>query len=148
MIFSCRLRSLIAIAILAVIIAAYRSRFTSVSYLRLTEGVQQPFLEKAFFNESWLLAASAADLQKLLIAGEITSVTLIKNVLSQVAKYDRQGPTFRAMIAISPVALTVAECLLVDRERASGNVRGPLHGIPIIVKVSFTIMPKPVYLSL
>lgn len=84
-------------------------------------------------NEAWFLKASAADLQNALTSGDLTSVDLIKRCLAQVAKYDRQGPTLRAMISESPTAISTAERL--DEERARGNIRGPFHGIPIIVKV-------------
>lgn len=84
-------------------------------------------------NEVWFLKASAADLQNALTSGDLTSVDLVKQCLAQISRYDRQGPTLRAMISESPTAISTAERL--DEERARGNTRGPFHGIPIIIKV-------------
>ena len=85
--------------------------------------------------EQLLLTASATELQALLQSGDLTSVQLVKACLNQIAKYDRSGPTLRAIVSTPPEEhiLSVAERL--DKERAAGKVRGPLHGIPIIVKV-------------
>lgn len=82
-----------------------------------------------------LLTSSAAELQALLRSGDLTSVQLVKACLNQISKYDRSGPTLRAIISTPPAEniLSIAESL--DKERAAGKVRGPLHGIPIIVKV-------------
>lgn len=90
------------------------------------------------YNDTWFLKASAADLQKALAAGDFTSVALVQRSLAQVAKYDRQGPELRAMMSQSPAAVGIAEQL--DKERASGKVRGPFHGIPMIVKVGVDVV--------
>lgn len=90
---------------------------------------------KPVMKELHLLTASAAELQALLRSGDITSVQLVKACLNQIEKYDRSGPTLRAIVSTPPLAslLSVADGL--DKEREAGKVRGPLHGIPIIVKV-------------
>lgn len=93
----------------------------------------RPFSGMAI-DESWLLIASASNLQKLLTAGELSSVDIVKTAFSQVARYDRQGPNLPALVSSSSVALTVAEQL--DQEWASGYFRDALHGIPIILKAS------------
>jgi amidase len=82
-----------------------------------------------------LLTASATELQALLQNGDLTSVQLVEACLNQIAKYDQSGPTLRAIVSTPPEEhiLSVAERL--DKERAAGRIRGPLHGIPIIVKV-------------
>ena len=70
-----------------------------------------------------LLTASATELQALLQSGDLTSVQLVKACLNQIAKYDRSGPTLRAIVSTSPEEriLSVAERL--DKERAAGKVR-------------------------
>jgi len=84
-----------------------------------------------------LLTASAGELQTLLRSGNLTSVQLVKACLGQIAQYDRSGPNLRAIVSTPPEkdVLSIAERL--DKERAAGKVRGPFHGIPIIVKVRY-----------
>lgn len=77
-----------------------------------------------------LLTATAWDLQGQLTTGRLTSVELVKQCLEQIKKHDEY---LHAVLATSPVALVEAEKL--DRERRQGELRGPLHGIPILVKV-------------
>ncbi|KAB5585672.1 amidase signature domain-containing protein [Coniochaeta sp. 2T2.1] len=93
-------------------------------------------------KELHLLTASAADLQALLCSGHLTSFQLVKACLNQISKYDRSGPTLRAIISTPAEEdiLSVADRL--DKERAAGKVRGPLHGIPIIVKDSINTDPS------
>ena len=62
-------------------------------------------------------------------AGTLTAVTLVEHYLDRIARYDHLT---RAVIELNPDARTIAQQL--DAERASGQVRGPLHGIPIIIK--------------
>lgn len=79
-----------------------------------------------------LLTATAADLQAKLSDGSITSKGLIQLYLNQIAKYDGY---FKAVLATAPEDLLYKRASMLDDERANGSVRGPLHGIPILVKV-------------
>ncbi|UKZ74713.1 hypothetical protein TrVFT333_002383 [Trichoderma virens FT-333] len=80
-----------------------------------------------------LLTATAEDLQQLLKAGELTSVELIDRCFAQI---DRHDDNLRAVLQRNPHARTEAATL--DLERENGHLRGPLHGIPILIKVFFT----------
>jgi len=60
---------------------------------------------------------------------------LVEQYLTRIAAFDQSGPAINAMLTLNPEALATADAL--DRERASGRVRGPLHGIPIVVKDNF-----------
>jgi amidase len=82
-----------------------------------------------------LVELSAADLQALQTEGSITAYELVKQCLQQIEKYDNQGPKLRAMIAIAPEENTLQRAAFLDEERVAGRVRGPLHGIPVILKV-------------
>ncbi|HEX6540446.1 MAG TPA: amidase [Ktedonobacterales bacterium] len=73
-----------------------------------------------------------ADLQAALESGQRTSRQLVEAYIERIAALDSDGPTLRAVIEMNPDALAIAEAL--DRERAAGHVRGPLHGIPILLK--------------
>ena len=64
--------------------------------------------------------------------GRLTSVRLTELFLERVETYDRSGPRLNAVLEVNPQAREIAETL--DRERASGGIRGPLHGIPLFLK--------------
>ena len=76
-----------------------------------------------------LQTATFVDLQKAMTAGRLTSVQLVKAYLGRIAAYD--GPT-NSIRQLSPTALAHAKAL--DAERKAGRLRGPLHGIPILLK--------------
>jgi amidase len=84
---------------------------------------------------------SIPDLQAAMESGEVTSRELVALYLQRIAAYDRQGPRLHAMVALNPRALDQADAL--DRERAGGRVRGPLHGIPIVVKDNYETVEMP-----
>src|SRR6266851_1822699 len=62
----------------------------------------------------------------------LTAQSLAQAYLDRIERIDRSGPRLRSVIEVNPDALAIAEQL--DEERAQGQVRGPLHGIPVIVK--------------
>jgi len=76
--------------------------------------------------------ATIAELQSAMQAGRLTSARLTERFLQRVATYDRSGPRLNAVLEVNPQAGEIAESL--DRERASGGIRGPLHGIPVLLK--------------
>jgi len=75
---------------------------------------------------------SVADAQRRMTAGTLTSQALTRAYLERIAAIDDKGPQLNAVIDINPAALKEAEAL--DAERRAGRTRGPLHGIPIVVK--------------
>ena len=85
-----------------------------------------------------VVEASIADLQKALAQKRVTSRKLVELYLQRIATYDAQ---LHAVMNVNPKALEEADRL--DRERAQGKVRGPLHGIPIALKdnIHTTDMP-------
>ena len=76
--------------------------------------------------------ATLGDLQAGMTAGRMTSVSITRQYIARIEELDRKGPTLRHVLEINPDALAIAESL--DRERKSGRVRGPLHGVPILLK--------------
>src|SRR3954471_10805600 len=76
--------------------------------------------------------ATIAQLQEAMSAGRYTSRRLVELYTERINAIDRDGPTLRAVIELNPDALSIADAL--DAERKSGRVRGPLHGIPILIK--------------
>jgi amidase len=75
---------------------------------------------------------SIAELQADLTSGAVTSEQLVEAYLARIEAVDRNGPALNSIIALNPDALEQARAL--DAERAAGRVRGPLHGIPILIK--------------
>ncbi|WAC09462.1 amidase [Dyadobacter pollutisoli] len=75
---------------------------------------------------------SVAELQRKMKSGVLTSQGITSFYLDQIAKLDKKGPKLNAVIEINPDALSIAEAM--DRERKAGKTRGPMHGIPILIK--------------
>jgi Asp-tRNA(Asn)/Glu-tRNA(Gln) amidotransferase A subunit family amidase len=84
---------------------------------------------------------SIGDLQSALEKRQVTSRQLVESYLARIEAYDQQGPRINAFISLNPAALETADAL--DRERAARKVRGPLHGIPIVVKDNFDTIDMP-----
>ncbi len=76
--------------------------------------------------------ATIADLQKRLASGADSSRSLAEKYIARIEALDRKGPELRAVLELNPDALAIAERL--DAERKAGKVRGPLHGVPILLK--------------
>ncbi len=71
-------------------------------------------------------------LRRQLTSGQTTSRALTQAFLDRIEALDRNGPRVNAVIEVNPEALAIADAL--DAERRAGKVRGPLHGIPILLK--------------
>jgi len=76
--------------------------------------------------------ATIADLQRRMDTGQETARSLAEKYLARIGALDRQGPSLHSLIEINPDALTIADGL--DAERKARGPRGPLHGIPIVIK--------------
>jgi amidase len=85
--------------------------------------------------------ATVADLNKAFASGALTSEKLVTAYLQRIEAYDKKGPTINAVITLNPKALASAKAL--DAERKSGKVRGPLHGIPVVLKDNFDTYDLP-----
>ncbi|MFL5540151.1 MAG: amidase [Longimicrobiaceae bacterium] len=76
--------------------------------------------------------ATVQQLQDWMRAGRYTARSLAEAYLGRIESIDRAGPTLRSVIETNPDALSIADQM--DAERRSGRVRGPLHGIPVLIK--------------
>src|SRR5690349_4089705 len=72
------------------------------------------------------------ELQKQMQNGQTTSHAIVKMYLDRIQKIDKDGPKLNSIIELNPDALSIADAL--DKERKNGKVRGPLHGIPVLIK--------------
>ena len=76
--------------------------------------------------------ATVADLQARMVQGTETARSLSEKYLARIKALNEAGPMLRAVIETNPEALAIADGL--DKERKAGKLRGPLHGIPVLIK--------------
>src|SRR5256714_1133096 len=76
--------------------------------------------------------ATIEQLQSWMASGRMTSRSITQLYLNRIAALDRKGPSLHHVIEVNPDALSIAASL--DGERKAGRVRGPLHGIPVLLK--------------
>lgn len=87
------------------------------------------------------LELTIPELQAAMASGATTSAALVQQYLDRIAAFDRDGPRLGAMIMVNPHALEDAAAL--DREREERGPRGPLHGIPIVLKDNYDTHDMP-----
>jgi len=83
-------------------------------------------------REFTLHEATIAQLRQQMESGAQTARSVTQLYLDRIAAIDAQGPALKSVIEVNPDALAIADAM--DRERKSGKVRGPLHGIPVLIK--------------
>lgn len=105
--------------------------------LRVTHGQGRTTVPAAFD----VTEQSIEDLQQALDAGRITSRQLVELYLARIEAYDQRGPALNAIVAVNPRAREAADAL--DVERAAKGSRGPLHGIPVLVKDNYETVEMP-----
>jgi amidase len=84
---------------------------------------------------------SIVDLQAAQTAGRVTSRGLVDAYLARIQAYDQAGPRINSIVVLNPRAREEAEAL--DRERAEKGPRGPLHGIPVLIKDNYDTRDMP-----
>jgi amidase len=76
--------------------------------------------------------ATITQLQEGMKNGQLTARSIAGKYLKRIKELDRQGPAINSIIELNPDALQIADAL--DRERKAKGARGPLHGIPVLLK--------------
>ena len=76
--------------------------------------------------------ATIVELQSGMASGRFTARALARKYLDRIEAFDRSGPALRSVLEMNPDALAIADAL--DRERREKGARGPLHGIPVLLK--------------
>lgn len=84
---------------------------------------------------------SVASLRAALDAGQTSSTAIVRAYLRRIAKLNHAGPRLNAVIAINPKAIEEARAL--DTERKAGRLRGPLHGVPVLIKDNIETLGMP-----
>jgi amidase len=88
------------------------------------------------------LTTTALELQSHLQSGSLTSVHILETYLAQIEKHNHAGQKLNAIISVAPRDSLLAQAQKLDQERQEGKLRGPLHGLPTIVKDCFTFAPE------
>jgi len=84
-------------------------------------------------TDSFVLNEISIDaLQQKMKSGEYTSKAITQLYINRINQIDKAGPKLNAVIEMNPDALTIAAAM--DAERKAGKIRGPLHGIPVLIK--------------
>jgi len=107
-------------------------------------------------NAFELEEVTIAQLQEGMQSGKYTARSLTEMYLARIQQIDMKGPTLKSVLELNPDALTIADQL--DKDRREGRVRGPMHGIPVLIKDnidtadkmnttagSFALLGVPVY---
>ena len=84
------------------------------------------------YQAQGLITKSLPEISEALASGEITSEALVQLYLARIADIDQQGPRLQAVLSLNPTALEDARTL--DALRRQGEIKGPMHGIPILLK--------------
>jgi len=91
------------------------------------EDGKSDFVDNFDLNETTITV-----LQAMMAKGSLSSKSLVKTYLKRIEKIDKSGPRLNAILELNPDALAIATQL--DEERKNGKTRGPLHGIPVLIK--------------
>ncbi len=75
---------------------------------------------------------TVAQLQQMMASGQLSSAQLTQYYIDRILALDQNGPGVNAVIELNPDAIAIAKSL--DQERVHGKVRGPMHGIPVLLK--------------
>jgi amidase len=117
---------------LGAVVGALTLRAKPLSAELVTEGTRRAAKNRFTLPPFTLEETTLADLQTAMASGRMTARSITQQYMDRIQALDRTGPTLRAVLEINPDALSIADTL--DRERKAGRVRGPLHGIPILIK--------------
>ena len=103
--------------------------------LSLATAGSADFVDNFELNETTI-----GELQAQMNLGKLSSKSLTKLYLKRIAQIDKSGPKLNAVIELNPDALAIAAEM--DTERKQGKTRGPLHGIPILIKDNINTSDK------
>lgn len=92
------------------------------------------------YNDFALNEATIDSLQAKMKSGEYTSRSITEMYLKRIDAVDKNGPKINAVIELNPDALAIADAM--DNERKAGKLRGPLHGIPVLIKDNINTADK------
>ncbi len=95
--------------------------------------VESSFAEVAVADDTFdIIEATIADIQQRMAGKTLTAKELTAMYLKRIKAIDKSGPAINSVIELNPDAPAIAEAM--DAERKRGHLRGPLHGIPVLIK--------------
>lgn len=92
------------------------------------------------YNDFALNETTIDALQAKMKSGEYTSRSITEMYLKRIDTVDKNGPKINSVIELNPDALAIADAM--DSERKAGKLRGPLHGIPVLIKDNISTADK------
>ena len=116
---------------------------TSLSLTAFSLGLfkdQQEIKNTMLYADFDLNEITIDELQQKMQTGAATAVSLTNMYLKRIKEIDKKGPKINAIIEINPDAVSIATAL--DKERKAGKIRGPLHGIPVLIKDNINTADK------
>ena len=99
------------------------------AFARAAEPVDSPSVEIKPFDLDEL---TIADLQSGMVSGKFSARSITEKYLARIEEIDKHGPTINSVIEVNPDAQSIADAL--DKERKTQHLRGPMHGIPVLIK--------------
>ncbi len=106
--------------------------------MRAQSGPQRSVPSTASYD---VMEKSIEELQRAMQSRQVTSRQLVEIYQARIGQYDKQGPTLNAIKTVNGRAREAADAL--DAERAGEKLRGPLHGIPVLVKDNYETIEMP-----
>ncbi len=104
----------------------------AVSLLLVCFGFSAAVMSATKPSDANMNEVGVLELQKRMTLGDMTASSITTYYLDRIAAMNHEGPELNAVISVNPDAIKIAAGL--DRERTAGSVRGPLHGIPVLLK--------------
>jgi Asp-tRNA(Asn)/Glu-tRNA(Gln) amidotransferase A subunit family amidase len=91
--------------------------------------------------DTTVVEATIGELQRGMTEGRFTALDLARAYVARITAYDQQGPALNSLVRVNSAAERDARAM--DAERRAGKVRGPLHGIPVIIKDNYNTADMP-----
>ena len=113
-------------------LAAVALATTALASCAPTDEASPEIMHTEDYSPQGWTAKSLPEIAAALQSGEVTSEALVEAYLERIARVDKAGPTLQSVIAVNPDALAEARAL--DAMRAEGGTKGPLHGVPVVLK--------------
>jgi amidase len=105
---------------------------TGVGVVACNDSVKTTSASNTVTDNFELNEISIDQLQKKMQDGTLSSKAITQLYLNRINQIDKKGPALHAVIELNPDAISIAEAM--DNERKEGKIRGPLHGIPVLIK--------------
>ena len=115
-------------------------RLAAIAALALSCAIAEPMAATKSKKPFDVTEKSIAELQQAMASGRTTSKAVTQQYLARIKSIDKAGPKLNSVIEVNPDALKIAEAL--DRERREKGPRGPLHGIPVLIKDNIATADK------